>query len=30
VRVSPGLRADNEKFVEHFRRLILSTEGAAD
>ena len=30
VRVSPGLREDNETFLEHFRRLILSPEGRAD
>jgi histidinol-phosphate aminotransferase len=30
VRVSPGLRGDNEKFVEHFRRLILAPEGSGD
>lgn len=30
IRVSAGLREDNEKFVEHFRRLTLSGEGMAD
>jgi len=29
IRVSPGTREDNERFVEHFRRLILSNDGAA-
>lgn len=29
IRVSPGLREDNERFVEHFRRLILQPEGEA-
>jgi histidinol-phosphate aminotransferase len=30
IRVSTGLREDNEKFLEHFRRLVLSAEGSAD
>lgn len=29
IRVSPGLREDNAKFIEHFRRLILSDDGGA-
>ncbi len=29
IRVSTGLREDNEKFLEHFRRLVLSAEGNA-
>lgn len=30
VRVSPGLREDNEKFLDHFHRLVLSPEGGAE
>ncbi len=29
IRVSTGLREDNERFVEHFRRLMLNGEGPA-
>jgi histidinol-phosphate aminotransferase len=30
LRVSTGLREDNEMFLRHFRRLILSGDGAVD
>lgn len=30
IRVSPGLREDNAKFIEHFRRLILAPEGGVE
>jgi histidinol-phosphate aminotransferase len=30
IRVSPGRREDNEKFVEHFRRLVLAPEGTPE
>jgi len=29
IRVSTGIRQDNERFVEHFRRLVLYAGGAA-
>jgi histidinol-phosphate aminotransferase len=29
IRVSTGLREDNEHFLEHFRRLVLSRDGPA-